>query len=154
MIYLTFPNTVSQATFDYLFLTVQHWDLQDAMPRQSSPTLPTHPFTQVLRIWEIVFYSQAFFTLHSPLLLSRLPWGRQFNLKGSRASRRHFSHVAKSRIFKNLNLRKKADYNFPRTFLKNRFRHLKLYSNPPSWLARDRCHIGTFWKTKGWSSHF
>ena len=67
---------------------------------------------------------------------------------------RHFSHVTKSRIFKILNLRKKADRNFRRTFLKNRFRHLKLYSNPPSWLARSRCHMGTFWKTKDWSSHF
>ena len=32
------------------------------------------------------FYSQAFFTLHSFLLLSRPPWDRQFTLKGSRAS--------------------------------------------------------------------
>ena len=40
---------------------------------------------------------------------------------------RHFSHVTKSRIFKNLNLREKADRNFRCTFLKNRFRHLKLY---------------------------
>ena len=39
---------------------------------------------------------------------------------------RHFS------LFKNLNLREKADRNFRRTFLKNRFRHLKLYSNSPS----------------------
>ena len=67
---------------------------------------------------------------------------------------RHFSHVTKSRIFKNLNLRKKADRNFRGIFLKKRFRHLKLYSNPPSWLARSRCHMGTFWKTKDWSSHF
>ena len=67
---------------------------------------------------------------------------------------RHSCHVTKSRIFKNLNLRKKADRNFRGTFLKNRFRHLKLYSNPPSWLARSRCHMGTFWKTKDWSSHF
>ena len=66
---------------------------------------------------------------------------------------RYFSHVTKSRMFKNLNLRKKADRNFRRTLLKNRFRHLKLYSNPPSWLARSRCHMGTFWKTKDWSSH-
>ena len=65
---------------------------------------------------------------------------------------RHFSHVTKSRIFKNLNLRKKANRNF--FFLKNRFRHLKLYSNPPSWLARSHCHMDTFWKTKDWSSHF
>ena len=48
---------------------------------------------------------------------------------------RHFSQVTKSRILKNLNLRKKADRNFRRTFMKNRFRHLKLYSNPPSWLV-------------------
>ena len=66
---------------------------------------------------------------------------------------RHFSHVTKSRIFKNLNLRKKAHRNFRGTFLKNRFRHLKLYSNPPSWLARGRCHMGIFWKTKDWSLH-
>ena len=45
---------------------------------------------------------------------------------------RHFSHVTKSRIFKNLNFRKKADRNFCRTFLKHHFRHLKLYSNSPS----------------------
>ena len=59
-----------------------------------------------------------------------------------------------SRIFKNLNLRKKAGRNFRRTFLKNQFRHLNLYSNPPTWLARSCCHMGTFWKTKHWSSHF
>ena len=67
---------------------------------------------------------------------------------------RHISHVTKSRIFKNLNLSKKADRNFRRTLLKNRFRHLKLYWNPPSWLAESRCHMGTFWKKKDWSSHF
>ena len=67
---------------------------------------------------------------------------------------RHFSHVIKSRIFKNLRLSKKADRNFRRAFLKNRFRHPKLYSNPSSWLARSRCQMGTFWKTKDWSSHF
>ena len=33
---------------------------------------------------------------------------------------RYFYHVTK------------ADRNFRRTFLKNRFRHLKLYLNPPS----------------------
>ena len=56
--------------------------------------------------------------------------------------------TSKSHIFKNLNLRKKADLNFRGTFLKNRFRHLKLYSNLPSWLARSRCHMGIFWKTE------
>ena len=67
---------------------------------------------------------------------------------------RHFSHVSKRRIFKNLNVRKKADRNFCGNFLQNHFKHLKLYSNSPSWLTRSRCHMGTFWKTKDWSSHF
>ena len=44
---------------------------------------------------------------------------------------RHFSHVTESRIFKNLNFKKKADRNFRGNFLKNHFRHLKLYSNLP-----------------------
>ena len=64
---------------------------------------------------------------------------------------RHFSHVTKSSIFKNLDLRKKADRNFRGNFLKNRFMHLKLYSNLPSWLAWSCCHMGTSWKTKEWS---
>ena len=72
----------------------------------------------------------------------------------SRLITRYFSHVTKSRIFKNLNLRRKADHNFCGSFLKNHFRHLKIYSNPPSRLARSRCHMGTFWKAKDWSSHF
>ena len=67
---------------------------------------------------------------------------------------RHFSHMNKSRIFKNLNLRRKAERNFRGNFLENCFRHLKLYSNPPSWFARSRFHMGIFWITKGWSSHF
>ena len=62
--------------------------------------------------------------------------GKRCNLKDREGLQvpcnRHFSHVTKSHIFKNLNLRKKADRNFCGTFLKNRFRHLKLYSNPPS----------------------
>ena len=67
----------------------RHWSLcflvspcylQDAMPCQwSSSDLP-----RVLRIWESVFYCQAFSTLHSFLLVLRLPWGQQFNLKVSR----------------------------------------------------------------------
>ena len=68
--------------------------------------------------------------------------------------RRHFSHVTKSRIFKSLDLRKQADRNFRGKFRKNHFRHLKLYSNPSSWLVRSRCHMGTFWTTKDWSLHF
>ena len=63
------------------------------------------------------------------------------------------SHVTKSRVFKNLNLRRIDDYNFRGNSVKNHFRHLKLYSNPPLWLARSR-HMGKFWKTEGWSSNF
>ena len=51
-------------------------------------------------------------------------------------------------------LRRKTDCNSCGKLLENHFRHLKLYSNPPSWLARSCCHMGTFWKTKSWSSHF
>ena len=51
--------------------------LHDTMPCQwSSSDLP-----QVLQIWESLFYSQVIFTLLSFLLVSRPPWGRQFNLK-------------------------------------------------------------------------
>ena len=43
---------------------------------------------------------------------------------------RHYSHVTKNRIFKNLNLRKKADRNLCGNFLNNHFRQLKLYQIP------------------------
>ena len=68
-----------------------HWSLcflgspcyfQDAMPCQwSSGDLP-----QVLWTWESIFYFLVFFTLLSFLLVLRLPWDGQFNLKVSRAS--------------------------------------------------------------------
>ena len=67
---------------------------------------------------------------------------------------RHFSHVTKSRIFKNPNLRRKADRNFRGNFPKNHFRHLKFYSKRPSWLDGSRCDMSAIWNTKGWSSHF
>ena len=41
---------------------------------------------QVLQIWKGVFYSQAFFNLHSFLLFARLACGRQFCLEGCRSS--------------------------------------------------------------------
>ena len=71
-------NTLSQAAFGYLLFT----------PCQviGHKVLPTHPLPRVLWIWGSVFYSQAFFTLHSFLLVLRLPWRQQFNLKVSRAS--------------------------------------------------------------------
>ena len=43
---------------------------------------------------------------------------------------RYFSHMTKSRIFKSLNLRRKADRSFCNNLLEKHFRHLKLYSNP------------------------
>ena len=56
--------------------------LQDAMLCQWSSS----DLFCVLWIWESIFYSQAFFTLHSFLLFSRLPWGWQCNLEVRRAS--------------------------------------------------------------------
>ena len=43
---------------------------------------------------------------------------------------RYFSHMTKSRIFKSLNLRRKADRSLCHNLLEKHFRHLKLYSNP------------------------
>ena len=54
-----------------------HYHLQDSMPCQ---WLSSH-LLQLLRVWESVFYPQAFLTF---LLVSRPPWDRQFNLKVSR----------------------------------------------------------------------
>ena len=84
-------------------------ELWDAMPRHWSVCFLVSPcylqnamlyqwsssdLRRLLRIWESVFYSRAFFTLYSFMLFSRLPWGWQFNLKVSRASRwsEHMKH--------------------------------------------------------------
>ena len=67
---------------------------------------------------------------------------------------RHFSHVTKSCIFKNLSIRRTFDRNFRGNLLEYHFKDLKLYSNSPSWLARSACHMSTFWKTASWISHF
>ena len=75
-------------------------DLRDAMPRHWSLCFMV---LRVLRIWESVFYSQAFFTLHSFLLFLRLPWDRQFNLKASRASSWSLRHSPSSAICLNHN---------------------------------------------------
>ena len=99
-------------------------------------------------------YSINFTENNKKFCLSLHCYGANSYLQKLLTLSRYFSHVTKSRILKNLNLRKKADCNFRRTFLKNCFRHLKLDSNPPSWLARCRCHMGTFWKTKEWGSYF
>ena len=41
-----------------------------------------------------------------------------------------------------------------RQFAGKPFQGHKIYSNSPSWLVRSRCHILTFLKAKGRSSHF
>ena len=79
---------------------------------------------------------------------------RAFSVFFISSSNRHFSHMTKTCIFKTLSLRKRADCNFRENFLKNRFRHLKLYWNPQSKLVRSHCYMVTFWKTKHWSLHF
>ena len=72
------PDTMSRHRS--LCFLLSPFYLQDTMPCQwSSSHLP-----QVLRIWDSVFYLQAFLTLHSFLLIWRPPWDRQFNLKVSR----------------------------------------------------------------------
>ena len=53
-----------------------------AMPCQWS----TSDQLWVLLIWESDFYSKPFFNVHSFLLVSRVPWSQQFNLKVRRAS--------------------------------------------------------------------
>ena len=76
------PNSqklLSEELCDLWYVMPHHWSLcfllspcylQDVMPCQwSSSDLP-----QVLQLWDRVFYSQAFFTLHSSLLVLRLPW--------------------------------------------------------------------------------
>ena len=64
----------------------RHWSLcflllpcylHDTMPCQ----WPSSDLLQVVRIWERLFYSQVVFTLLSFQLVSRPPWGQQFNLK-------------------------------------------------------------------------
>ena len=77
-----------------------------------------------------------------PLYRSRIMV--QFSSYNFNFKSRHITHVTKSCIFKNRNLRKKV----ARNFLGNYFRHLKLYSNSSSWLV-------IFWMTaEGWSSRF
>ena len=44
-------------------------------------------------------------------------------------TKRHFSQITKSRIFKNLNLRRKSDWSFCSNMLGNHFRCLKLHLN-------------------------
>ena len=67
---------------------------------------------------------------------------------------RHFSHVNKSGIFKNLKIRRKANRNFRCILLESHFKHPKLYWNISSWFARSCCHMDTFWKKKDQSSHY
>ena len=92
-----------------LCFLVSPYDLQDTMSCQcSSSDLPW-----VIRIWESVFYSQGFFTLHSFLLVLRLPWCRQFNLRVNRASCWHLKQSPSSAIGLNhSNPQKRYDVRF------------------------------------------
>ena len=79
----------------YFVLLLSPCYLQDTMSCQSSSS----DLLWVLRIWISDFYSQVFFTLHSFLLVSRPPWGQQFNLKFSRVSCWYFWNIASVRLF-------------------------------------------------------
>ena len=107
-------------------------------------------FTVFYTSLKTCLYSIIHFWIMAARIASITAWKRKHELTYIR----QFSHVTKRSIFKNLNLRKKAYGNFRGNFLKNHFRHVKFYSNPPSWLARSRYHMGIFWKKIYWSSHF
>ena len=79
-------------------------------------------------------------------LLTWSKWWRRHYFYDVIIQHRYFSHVTKSRIFKNLNLGKKKPIAT--------FSAISWKTKSPSWLVRSRCHMGTFWKTKDWSSHF
>ena len=100
-----FKKLLSEKLHDLRDIMPRHWSLcfllspcylQDTMPCQwsFSDFLP-----RVLRIRESVFYSQAFFTLHSFLLVLRSSWGRQFNLNVSSGSCWYFWNIAQARLF-------------------------------------------------------
>ena len=80
---------------DHFVFLLSPFYLHDTMPCQWS----TSDLPRVLRIWESVFYSQAFFTLHHFLLVLRPLWGRQFNLNISGASFWYFRNIAPARLF-------------------------------------------------------
>ena len=83
-------------------------------------------------------------------------WNNSLTVTNNRIATiiRQFSHITKSRIFKDLDLRKKVDCNFRGDFWKSHFKHLTLYSNPPGWMGRSCCHMGTLWMTKDWILRF
>ena len=63
----TMPRQRSLTLFTHMWLTGRY-----ATPEVTHTLFPTQPFLPwVLRIWESVFYSQAFFTLHSLYLGKR-----------------------------------------------------------------------------------
>ena len=63
----TMPRQRSLTLFTHMWLTERY-----ATPEVTHTLFPTQPFLPwVLRIWESVFYSQAFFTLHSLYLGKR-----------------------------------------------------------------------------------
>ena len=83
---LILDNSVSQMLFGYLLVTVQHVrDLRDVMSCHWSRGA-SHPLftTSATDLRESFLFSGLFYLALLPAF--RLPWGRQFNLKDSRAS--------------------------------------------------------------------
>ena len=119
--------------------------------RKSSTLLQWIRFLSILVLLSFQCFIYPFYWISSLTIIREAfpyPLIKKRNYLELMAVTRYFSHAAKGRIFKNLNLRKKVDCKFRGTFLKNRFRQLKLYSNPPSWLARTGFYMSTFWNKR------
>ena len=119
--------------------------------RKSSTLLQWIRFLFILVLLRFQCFIYPFYWISSLTIIREAfpyPLIKRRNYLEPMAVTRYFSHVAKGCIFKTLNITKKAARNFRGTFLKNRFRQLKLYSNPPSWLARTGFYMGTFWNKR------
>ena len=99
---------LSRSRFNVKIIFIKHWPI--ATPKfVPKSKMPKFSLTDASNMPILILQSKINF-------LTNLP-----------SVSRHFSHVTKSRIFKNLNLRKKADRNFRCDFLENHFRHVKSF---------------------------
>ena len=57
------------------------------------------------------------------------------------------------RILKNFNL-KKSQLKLLQQFARKTFQQLEIIFKPSNRQVRNLCHMGTYWKIKGWSFHF
>ena len=86
MIHLPFSNTVSQAAFGYLLLTVQHLCyFGTSCHARGHWHFPPFPYRECYG-FERVFFTLSRFFFRPFLLLSRPPWCREFTLNCSWAS--------------------------------------------------------------------